>query len=713
MGTNRISHWVGGVAILLLASAAASCDRQGASPVALAPAAAPLIPRLYLFGDPARSTGQISPRGDQVAFLAPRDGVTNLWVLSVDAMEDARPLTDDRDRGVRAPLWARDNATLLYLKDEDGAESWRLFAVAAAGGAPRALTPAGQRAEVLGLSSSDLGGVVVALHSHEGGGPDVYRVDLATGARTLVFRNTGGFSRFVVDGENKLRLGMRRLESGDAELVVRTPEGGWRRLAAISMQDSLSSRPLAVEADGSVLMLDSTGRDRAALVRINMESGEKTVLGESARADVVDVWLNPTTRAPEAWAADYLRREWRGLEPDASADLDFLDQQLAGDFEVISRSIDDARWIVVEEGPATPPRSYLYDRNDRAARRLTLLFRHLPALEQAALQPMAPVEIEARDGLTLVSYLTLPVGSDANGDGRPEAPAPLVLAPHDGPYARESFGFNPLHQWLANRGYAVLSVNFRGSTGFGTAFLNAGNASWGGRIQDDLADAAQWAVDNGVAQADRIAILGTGFGGYAALSAAAFHADRYRCAASMGGPANLASFIESAPDSDDLAARAGGSDGSWQNLREQSPLFHAGRITRPIFLALGVRDPRVSRIETDLLAQNLRARGVNLTYIVFPDEGRELARQTNRGAYLAVLEHFLGDCLGGRVEPVGGAFEGASLQALDGAVNVPGLTAFARQPTPRVAATTRLATEQASVRARSEPQRPPPTAVPE
>lgn len=669
----------------MLASAAASCDGDVAVVQGPPPQAPAIIPRAELFSAAAQSDGRLSPRGDRVAFLAPREGVTNLWVLSVDAMDQAHPLTDDRDRGVRAPIWAHDNSTLLFLRDEDGDENWRLFAVDADGRHTRALTPAGARAEMLGVSASDPGGVVAALTLPERVWPDVYRIDIASGARTLMFRNSGGFFRFLVDGENKLRIGVRRLPRGDAELMARTDDGAWRLLSPIPANDVFSSRPIAVEAGGrSFLMFDPTGRDRAALVRVQFDSGERTVLGVSERADVADVWLDPATHAPEAWAADYLRREWRGLDPDASADIDFLDRQLSGDFSVVSRSADDGRWIVVEEAPTIAPRSYLYDRANRADRRLTLLFRHWPALETAPLQPMAAVEINARDGLTLVSYLTLPAGSDPDGDGRPEAPAPLVIAPHDGPWARDSYGFNPIHQWLANRGYAVMSVNFRGSTGFGAAFLNAGGVAWGGRIQDDFLDAVRWAVDAGVARADRVAIAGAGFGGLAALTGAALEAAPYRCAASYGAPADLAGLIEG-----DRGAALYLDYRSLENraaLRAQSPLLNADRIAQPVLLAYGAHDGRVNPAQTDQIAQSLRNRGVGLTYLVFPNEGRELRRQTDRGAFLAVLEHFLGDCLGGRVEPVGSAFVGASLYAIDGAVNAPGLSAFARRPAPRAAA---------------------------
>lgn len=693
MGTRTTRFWAWAVA-LGLALAIAACGQRDR--VAVPPAAAPdLITRAALFGDPARHGGQLSPRGDRVAFLAPRDGVTNLWVMSVDAMDEARPVTDERARGVTSFSWAADGSTLLYLQDDRGDENWRLYAVDPAGGAARALTPAGARAEVLGVSVGDPGAVVVTLNDRDRAWPDVVRIDLASGARTILHRNGGprGYASFLLDRENNVRIGVRPTADGGADVVVFQSNGRTSTLFTIPFEDAMSSRLIGFEASGaSFLMFDSSREgdapsDRTALTRVDVASGEKTVLGEGERSDVVDAWIDPATGAPEAFATEYLRRDWRALDPDSQADLDFLDRQLTGDFSVVSRSADDTRWIVVEQGPTIAARSYLFDRAGPAGRRLTSLFSHRPALQQAPLQPMTPVEIEARDGVNLVSYLTLPGGTDADGDARPEQTLPLVLLPHDGPWQRDSYGFNAMHQWLANRGYAVLSVNYRGSAGFGKAFLNAGNGEWGGRIQQDLVDAVQWAVSQEIAEADRVAIVGEGFGGYATLSALSF-TDQFRCGASFAGPANLFAMLDVSP----LAQRSGlyrrvadaRVEAGRGVLRQRSPLFHAARIRAPLLLAMGLRDPRLTRGESDQIAQAVRARGA-LTYLVFPDEGRTLVRPQNRLSYLAVLEHFLGDCLGGRVEPVGASFEGATIDVYDGAVNVPGLSAFARRAASPVA----------------------------
>lgn len=686
MGSKKLTL-AGAVAALCLALA--GCGPQGA-PAPVAQASEPaLISRVALFGDAPRAGALLSPRGDKVAFLAPRDGVSNLWLMSVGALDEARPVTADAGRGIRDFIWAEDNATLLYLQDAQGDGNARLFAVSAAGGDPRALTPAGTRAEILGMTAGDPVGVVVSLNQRDAAWPDVFRIDVTTGARTQLERNPGGargIARYYLDRQAHVRLGMHPTADGGGEMMTRGADGRWSRLFVVAPDDALSAAPLGFAADGhSFLMLDSTG-DRASLTRVDAATGAKTVIGESARADVSDVWLDPVSGAPHAFAAEYLRPEWRALDPDAQADIDFLDRQLTGDFRVTSRSGDDARWIVVEEAPTTPARTYLYERGDRAHRRLSLLFRDRPALEQAPLQAMTPVEINARDGLTLVSYLTLPAGSDANGDGRPEQPLPLVVLPHDGPWARDSYGFNALHQWLANRGYAVLSVNFRGSAGFGKPFLNAGNREWGGRMQEDLLDAVQWAVRSHVAQADHVAIAGEGFGGYAALVGMAMTPQQFRCGVSLGGPANLTAMLETLPPAqlamrDQYYLRVGDPRlaDQRQMLRDRSPLWRAGQIRNPLLLALGAHDANAPRSEADQIAFALRARGTGLTYIVLPDEGASLSRTQNRLAFLAIVEHFLGDCLGGRVEPVGAAFEGASLIAYDGAFNVPGLSAFARR----------------------------------
>ncbi|MGE0829577.1 MAG: prolyl oligopeptidase family serine peptidase [Hyphomonadaceae bacterium] len=682
-------RWAGPIAVVALGLAVSACQERGRG--ADAPdAAARLIPRADIFGDPAFAAAAINPQGDRIAYLASANGVQHVFVAPIEAVARARAVTADAPRGVRDFLWAETGRHILYLRDDAGDENWRLNVVGVDTGEQRELTPQGAQAEIVGYSPAEPNIVIVALNDRDRAWRDLYRIDILTGERTLLVRNTRRFAEFYVDRSNRVRLALQTTSEGGAELWSRDAAGAWRRLLQIPFEDAASSRFLTFESDSRhFLMLDSTGRDRAGLVRVDAATGEKTLLGESQRADIVDVWLNPLTRAPQAFVAEYLRREWRPVDPAALADIDFLDAQLAGEPRVLSRTRDDRAWIVQEEGPTTPTRTWLYRRGPDAPPRLTLLFRNRPALESRTLAPMIPVEIQARDDLTLVSYLTLPLGADANDDSRPEAPLPLVLAVHDGPWARDSYGLNPTHQWLANRGYAVLSVNFRGSAGLGKAFLNAGNREWGGQVREDLLDAVQWAVDEGIARADRVAIMGSSFGGYAALAGLAFTPDRYACGVSLSGPSNLAGFVESTPPAweahrAELYERVGDprDAAEAQRLRDQSPLFRAARMRGPLLIAQGARDPRVPRADADQIAAALSVRGNQSVYLLYPDEAHGLSRTPNRLSFYAVAENFLARCLGGLAQPLSDRdFAGASARTLAGIDYLPGLRE--RAPPPR------------------------------
>jgi dipeptidyl aminopeptidase/acylaminoacyl peptidase len=671
----------------------------------------PLIARAALFSDPAYLSPRLSPDGSQIAFLAPSEGYLNLWVAPSGDPGQARALTQEASRGLRWFAWSGDGSYLLYRQDDRGDENWRLYAMPAAGGEPIALTPAGARAEIVSVAAADPGSILVTINDRDRAWPDVYRVNLATGERALVERNTQSFSNWLADRGNRLRAATKTMPDGSQEIWVRDSRsrdgaGRWRRLSEIAFEDVSMTRLIGFEADGAhIIMIDSTGRDKAALVRMDAVTGERDVLAESPAADVVDVWIDPVTYAPEAFAVEFLRREWRGLTDVATARLDALDASFEGDFTVVSRTQDDGLWVVEETGPTRPTRSALFRpaapppegptavpvaQASAAAEGAAPLFDHYPQLSGINLQPMIAREITASDGLTLVSYLTLPSGSDPDGDGLPERPAPLVMLVHGGPWARDSFGFDPRHQWLANRGYAVLSVNFRGSTGFGKAFLNAGNLEWGRRMQQDLSEAVSWAVAEQIADPTRVAIMGGSYGGYAALAGLAFTPNLYACGVSLVGPSNLTSLLHAIPPywaafRAELHTRVGDPttvEGR-QLLRERSPLFAASAIQAPLLVGQGGRDPRVPRAESDQIVSAVAARRSPVTYLLFPNEGHGLARPQNRLAWYAAAEGFLGQCLGGAVEAIGADFEGAEVYGLRGAALVPGLQAVAPRPPAR------------------------------
>jgi dipeptidyl aminopeptidase/acylaminoacyl peptidase len=359
------------------------------------------------------------------------------------------------------------------------------------------------------------------------------------------------------------------------------------------------------------------------------------------------------------------------------ASLDFLEARLEGDFGVQSRTDDDSKWVVWNDPVTSPSKVYLYD---RTAGTLTEFYTTRPELEGAPLQPMHPVEIPARDGLTLVSYLTLPPGSDPDADGVPNAAAPMVLLVHGGPWARDAYGFNRAHQWLANRGYAVMSVNFRGSTGLGKHFVNAANLEWGAAMHDDLIDAVNWAVARGIAQKDKVAIMGGSYGGYATLVGLTFTPETFACGVDIVGPSNLETLLETIPpywepQVKQFHERMGNptTPEGKKLLIDRSPLHKANAITRPLLIGQGANDPRVKQSESDQIVSAMQAAGVPVTYVLFPDEGHGFAKPTNNIAFNAVAENFLATCLGGRAEPLGETLESSTAQIVTGEEFVQGL----------------------------------------
>lgn len=655
--------------------------RFGAGEESAQPVQAPLISRNLLLGDPARSEVRISPDGRNLAYLGPRDGALTLWVAPVSSLGEARAVAGQAKGRIGWHAWSPDGRSLLYTQDRDGGENWVVYAVDVANGAIRALTPtSGVSAQVLSLTSRDPLAVLIAMNSRDPAWRDVYSINIRSGEPALVYRNERGFGAFWADQDNRLRLASRHVRGGELELWAQDALGGWKRFLTLPAEDARLFAPIGFDAEGKALfMLDSVGRERAALIRLDTQSGEKSVLGEHQGADVTDVWISPVTHQPQAFAGQYLKRNWQPLTPEAKADLEFLEARLTGEAVVVSRSSDDQRWIVEEDGPQTPPRVLLYD---RAGNSLRALFAERPGLQDSMLLPMIPAEITARDGRTLVAYLTLPAGSDGDGDGRPDAPLPTVLLVHPGPWARDGYGFSAQHNWLANRGYAVLSVNFRGSTGFGKSFVQAGNRQWGLKIQEDLLDGAEWAKAQNIADPARIAIMGQAFGGYSALAAMALNPRGFACAVSLGGPSNLEAYLAGLPaywkaDLEDLYVAIGDPrlPVGLAMLRAQSPVRYADRVKGAVLLAHGGKDARIKPAQTVQMAQTLEANGAKVTYLAFPDEGGDLVQPQNRLAFFAAAEAFLGECLGGRVEPFGVGEHGANVRVPIGAALIPGLAA--------------------------------------
>ncbi|MFB9068362.1 S9 family peptidase [Pseudofulvimonas gallinarii] len=664
---------VGGCATKPPATSTASSMEAAPTGAALAP---PLIPREVLFDNPSRSSGQVSPDGRWLAYVAPRDGVLNLYIAPSDAPDQARPVTHDRGRGVRTFGFAYDGKHLLYPQDDGGDENFRIHAVNLLTGEDRVLTPAGSRAMIAKLTPKHPDAALVMVNDRDPQYFDPVRIDLASGRSERVFENSR-FGDIMFDDDLAVRFAVQPTPDG-GNTVHRRDGDDWQPWITIGADDALTTMPLGLTRDGSTLyMFDSRDRDTAALVSVDLATGDRRVLHEDARADVDDLLVDPRTGVIQAAGVNYLKTEWTVLDPAIADDLAYLSGLGEGEVMIASRTLADDRWVVAQ---MTAEHGTRYWRYDRARRHAEPWFHTRPALEQYTLAPMHAVEIPSRDGLRLVSYLTLPAESDADRDGIPAEPVPLVLWVHGGPWARDGFGFNSIHQWLANRGYAVLSVNFRSSTGFGKAFLNAGNLQWGRTMHDDLLDAVQWAIDRGITHADKVAIGGGSYGGYATLAGLAFTPDVFACGVDIVGPSNLVTLLESIPPywgpmRAMFATRMGDPDTGEGRalLAERSPLHQAHRIRKPLLIGQGANDPRVKQAESDQIVQAMQSHGIPVTYVLYPDEGHGFQRPPNRLSFNAVTEAFLGRCLGGRVEPVGDAFDGATITVPHGAGFLPGL----------------------------------------
>lgn len=608
----------------------------------------PLIPRDVIFGNPERADPQISPDGSRMAFLAPVNDVLNVWVGRIEH-DDYRPVTRDTDRGVRIYFWAHDGQHLLYLQDVGGDENWRLFKVRPASGAIEDVTPFdGVQVQIVAHDKRHPREVLIGMNKDDVRLHDVYRLRLTDNALTPVAKNPGNVIGWVADADLVVRAAVASTPEGGTDLLVRdATDAAWRTLVSWNSEDALTSGPVGFSLDGTLLRLvDSRGVNAATLVDVDVATGHVVrVIAEDPHYDVSDVMVHPDTR--EIQLVSYVKARTQHIVLDASIreDVDAIRSLNPGDFKIYDRTHADDVWLVGFTEDNRPVSYYAYDRTTRSGQ---FLFYDRPELARYTLAQMQPIEFTSRDGLTLHGYLSRPPGTDG-------IRLPMVLDVHGGPWHRDVWGYDPEPQWFANRGYACLQVNFRGSTGYGKRFLNAGNREWGGRMHEDLVDAVRWAVERGVADPERVAIYGGSYGGYAALAGATFTPDRFCCAVSIVGPSNLITFIQTIPPywSTYLAMlhlRVGHPDTDADFLRSRSPLFHVERIRIPMLIAQGANDPRVKQSESEQIVAAMRDKDIPHEYLLFPDEGHGFAKPENRLTFYAAAERFLARHLGGRFQ---------------------------------------------------------------
>ena len=644
----------------------------------------PLIPREALFGNPTKSGGQISPDGKWLSWMAPWNDVLNVYIAPASDPRAAKRITSITDRPPGGYFWAPDGKSVLYIQDKGGDENFLLYGVDITSGKESKLTPFDKtRVQLIGGSTIQKDKLLVGLNNRDARFHDVHLLDLNSGKLTPVLQNDGGYAGFMADNNLALRMALRPNEAGGTDFFpIFDGKIAEKPIESTTLDDALSTNPAGYTTDGRTLYwIDSRGRDTAALYAQDVATGKKTLIAENARADLGGTLRDPVTGKILGYSTYYLQNEWTATDPATKASFDFLSGKLTGEWSVQDSTEDGAKWIVANDPVTGPPRTWLYDRKVGS---LTPFYITRPELDGMPLQPMRGYEIKARDGLTLPTYLTLPAGSDSNADGVPDKPVPLVMLVHGGPWARDGYGYNGYHQWLANRGYAVMSVNFRGSTGFGKAFTNAGNKNWRTTMQYDIHDALDWAVKKGVTTTDKAAVMGGSYGGYAVLAQLAFYPDKFACGVDIVGPSNLETLLKTIPpywapivrQFHDRMGDPGSPEGS-AALKEMSPLYAAGDIRKPLLIGQGANDPRVNKAESDQIVAAMEKAKIPVTYVLFPDEGHGFRRPENNIAFNAVAENFLAPCLGGRAEPVGETLGKSTAEIVTGGQFVNGLTASA------------------------------------
>ncbi len=650
---------------------------------------APLIPRSEIFGNPSRTNAQISPDGQWIAYLAPSNGVLNIWVAPAGKIDEAKVVTAATDRPIRQIFWAANSAVVLYLNDKGGDENFLLYSADPATGENKLITDfPNTRVIPFGGSESRPDEMVIGLNNRDPRFFDPYLLNTRTGTIAKIADNTQEYDGYIVDDALKLRFATKAHPDGSTEIFQLDDALQATSYTKIGFEDAQTTAPAGMTTDGKTLyFIESRERDTIAVTATNLETGETKIVAENPKADVQGIIADPVTGALLAYSTHYLKTEWAAIDPAIQGDIDFLNANLKGQWTLSSQSRDNTVWILTND-PVTA--SVNYQLYDRTAKTLTKLFDVRPDLADNTLSPMYGVEIKSRDGLTLPSFLTLPAGADTNGDGKPETPVPMVLNVHGGPWAQDQYGYDSEAQWLANRGYAVLQVNYRGSTGYGKNFINAADGEWGGKMHDDLLDAVQWAVDEGVTAKDTVAIYGGSYGGYATMVGMTFTPTTFACGVDIVGVTNLNTVMNTIPPywesgKPQLYRRVGNptTEEGKAFLASRSPITKIGDIQRPLLVAQGANDPRVNKDESDQIVNAMKEKGLPVTYVLYPDEGHGFAKPANRTSFYAVSEGFLSQCLGGRAQEIGTDFNGASLEVLEGADHVPGLKdALAAKPAP-------------------------------
>lgn len=623
-----------------------------------------IIPRKVLFGNPDRTSVSLSHDGKYISYLAPLKGVLNVWIAPVQYPSKAVAISNETKRRVKSYLWTYDNQSILYSVDEKGDENYRIYKYNIETKETTLLTPKENVRAGISARSKVPNKIVISLNDRDKRYFDLYTLDLKTGEKKLLLQNDK-FMDFVIDNDLQLRFASLSTEDGGVE-YYQFKDGKFETFIKISLEDVRGTDIIGFDkTNANIYLIDSRERNTAALKMINLSSGNEKLLAEDKLADV-DVFLaHPTEHNIQAVSINYDKETYKVLDNSIEKDIKYLTNLDRGNLQINSRTLDDKLWLVAYESDNAPIKYYLYNKEIGKAE---FLFTNSKELEKYSLVEMHPVIIKSRDGLNLVSYISFPPETKMDGMTIIGKKPPLIVYVHGGPHVRDSWGYNPTHQWLANRGYAVLSINYRGSTGFGKNFVNAANKEWGGKMHDDLIDGVNWAINNKVAEPNQIAIMGGSYGGYATLVGLTMTPDIFACGVDIVGPSSLLTLIKSVPPYwEPYLNTLKKTIGPWDTeadiefLKQRSPLTFVDNIKKPLFIAQGANDPRVKQAESDQIVAVMQAKKIPVVYALYEDEGHGFARPENRLSYYALVEYFLAKILGGKVEAIGNDLAGSNM----------------------------------------------------